>query len=244
MISIIAQKFLGTDKELINFIQKNLADFFNKEFTTFLTKKETAIKAGELIKLHLKREYEDFRKLNMIIKSTDINLLDQQKVIIENDSIKKAANRIELLNNTKKSESYTQILILLQEYYKQKEFTTLLDLKYISLTPTILIFFFEGIYYTSLNTDNENIFTEFLIGSKKFIDYSFDFEKTNDTKIKESELNLLIEKERVWKEIYSELNSEEKKQVAMSFKFEIFTEENISRIESAELLKLAIQNTN
>lgn len=94
------------------------------------------------------------------------------------------------------------------------------------------------------------MFIDFILSNKKFIDFSFDFNETedenNNSKFSVKELNALIEKENIWKSIYALItsNEEHKTQIATTFYFDV-----IDSLQSIygdnnfnELLSLAKQN--
>lgn len=231
--NIIGQKFTGTDLELISFIKNDLEKEIDKRFLDFFTKKETATKVGESIKISLKKEFDDFKALNFILNSKDTSLTEQRNLIIKNDSLKKISTRIKILNDLKNTEkNYTEVLKKLQVYYSLKEYTTLADLKYLSLQPHILIFSHNDFYYTSLISDDEKELIDFILSSKNFFDYSFNFEETSQEKISDKNLKELIEKEKTWKEIYSEINSNSEEEVSIRYSFDLFKEENENKIKT------------
>ena len=231
--NILGQKFTGTDLELISFIKNELENEIDKKFLNLFTKKEIAIKVGESIKINLKKEYDDFKTLNLILNSKDTSLTEQKNLIIKNDSIKKVVARIKILNELRNTEkNYIDVLKKLQVYYSLKEYTTLADLKYLSLQPHILVFSHDNIFYTSLVSDDEKELIEFILSSKNFIDYSFNFEETSDKKISDKNLKELIKKETVWKEIYSKLNENTNEEVLVSYSFNLFKETNEHRIKT------------
>lgn len=252
-INIIGQKFKGSDLELIDFIQNDLNSRIKKDYFDYFLKKETAIKVGEAIEINLKKEINELEVLNKTLDSSDVSLFEQQELIKKNNSIDKCISRIIKLNGLIELSKYTDILKGLQDYYQLKDFTTIYDINYLSLKATILIFSFEKSFYTSLSIDNEKRYIDFLLTSGKFIDYSFDFEEVQEESpekkvIKEKDLNELIDKERVWKNIYKETSEEKNKVVATAFNFEIFTDENINTIENnhttKELINMIKQNIN
>lgn len=248
-ISIKGQKFLGNDLELIEFIQKDLKNFYDEVYKKYFLKKEVAIKIGECIKLYIKKDAEELQALKLIYESGDMTLSKQKKIIEKNKSLERAIKRLALLNQVEHIENYLDLMRLLQEYYKLKDYSTLVDIKYLSLQSQIIIFFYDG-NYTSLQTDREKLFIDFILSNKKFIDFSFDFNETedenNNSKFSVKELNALIEKENIWKSIYALItsNEEHKTQIATTFYFDV-----IDSLQSIygdnnfnELLSLAKQN--
>ncbi|WP_152633306.1 hypothetical protein [Aliarcobacter butzleri] len=245
-INIKGQKFLGNDLELIDFIKNDLENLFSKEFNNYFSSKEVAISIGRKIKVHLEKEEKDKNDLLVILNSTDRNLSEQRELIIKNKTIEILEKRKEILNSCKNCNDYIELLKKLEKYYSLKEYSILLDTKFLSVTSQILIFFYKGVYYTSIQADNEKVFTDFLISSKKFQDYSFDFNETKEEKISEKDLSELIEKENVWKSIYAliKVHSEENKntQIASSYIFDIFKNLTIDEQRKKELLNLVINN--
>lgn len=146
-ISIKGQKFLGNDLELIEFIQKDLKNFYDEVYKKYFLKKEVAIKIGECIKLYIKKDAEELQALKLIYESGDMTLSKQKKIIEKNKSLERAIKRLALLNQVEHIENYLDLMRLLQEYYKLKDYSTLVDIKYLSLQSQIIIFFYDGIIH-------------------------------------------------------------------------------------------------
>ncbi len=231
-ICIVGQKFNGNDIELSKFIREDLQDYINSYYREHFLNKETAVEIANKVRIHSSKEREDLSNLIKISESKDINLLQQQEVIIKKNSIENCRKRIKLLEKVEESKNYNEILSNLIKYYNSREYTTLSDIKLLSSHQKILIFHNKGTYYTSLLMDNEKEAINFLLNSGKFTDYSFDFNHTEDKKLSDKELVELLEKEEVWKTIYSSLYKDEvdkeKKEIAASYYFNIVSLENIN----------------
>lgn len=243
-LSIKGQKFLGTDLELSNFIQSDLKNFFAKEFQRYFIEKDTAIKIGESISISKKKEEYELNLLYKIKNSRDLKLSEQQELIEKNKTIEIALSRINILDSCKNCSSYIELLKKMQSYYELKDYTVLTDIKYLSVVSKIMVFHYNKIYFTSFETDNEDLFIDFLLSNEKFTDYSFDFNSTSENKISEKELMSLIERENIWKNIYALIISQEKEknQVAVSFTFDIFESLKIEEDRQRELLSLSVSN--
>lgn len=232
-ICVKGQKFLQGDLELKEFITTDLKNFFNDEFERyFLRAKDTAIKISQKLNIEYQKEKNELYQI-LNLKDNDFIKANLTEIEIKKkDFIKQSyEKRLSILESLKYKQNYIDILKALVEYYKLKEYTTITDINYLSRESKILIFSYEDTFYTSLDTDNEELFENFLLESKKFQDFSYSSDEITPKAVSDKELEIEITKENVWTNIYSSFEST-KGQIGTVFVFDLFSDENISRFSN------------
>lgn len=255
-LSVKGFKSIGNSESLRDFISIDFDKEIKRKSLEYFLKKDTAVAISNAIIVYLQRELDSVLKITNEIDLQAINFEEIRKDLkglSGDDSERKKSSMIELDKrlkaiknlNISNCKSYSEILKSLEKFYTYQDYTTIVDIKFISPLPYVLIFVFEDEYYFTVHTDFEEDINDFILESG-FKDFSFSGVESDDelgvksNKDLEIELQELKKRERVWKEIYAEVKSAEeiykdtKKQkvISMMYKVDLFDENFVKELES------------
>lgn len=255
-LSVKGFKSIGSSNSLKDFISIDFDKEVKKKSLEYFLQKDTAVTISNAIIIYLQRELDRVIKIKDEVDLKAISFEEIRKDLKvlnggENERIKSSMieldKRIKAINllNISKCKTYSEILKSLEKFYHYQDYTTIVDIKFISPLPYVLVFFFEDEYYFTIHTDFEESFNDFIL-AKGFKDFSFSGVESDDEVSEKSDKDLEIEleelkkRERVWKEIYAEVKSaeqihkdtKEQRVISMMYKVDLFDEDFIKELES------------
>lgn len=231
-----------------------------KSFEYFLSR-NTGIEIFIALEVYLKKEL-DFLKSSLSEMSEDVFIRTDEvieKYLIPNNSkslddlakenIKKSVKKIMSLIACGYSEKYSEALMNLRNYYKLRDYSTIVDVKFLSMNQEIIIYEHDSDFYFCLFLDDYDYFRDYVV-EKGFKDFSFyadlevvdDEVKVDENKNTEKEkvfdksmkdflncsLEEISERENVWKNIYSDIKVKEennkKEMISVKYDFNIFSD--------------------